>query len=176
LGTKEANTLWLATYFIGYIFGRWPGVIKVCAIGSAILLLFAVLTSNNITSDFKDRFILGRALHILFAVLIFSALLYACKGISIGNSLKISLLPPPHCQKTRFTGREYEIYLVHQTYILGPLSVIGYFNTLIDILISISLIIITVFLLIVTNDFVDSQLDKWIARIKLSIKRFGELN
>jgi predicted branched-subunit amino acid permease len=99
LGTKEANTLWLATYFIGYIFGRWPGVIKVCAIGSAILLLFAVLISNNITSDFKDPFILGRALHILFAVLIFSAPLYACKGTSIGNSLKLSLLPPP--KKTR---------------------------------------------------------------------------
>jgi hypothetical protein len=174
LGTKDANTLWLATYFIGYIFGRWPSVIKVCAIGSAILLLLAVLTSNNITSDFKDCFILGRALHILFAVLIFSTPLYACKGIKIDSTLNIRLLPPP--ETTRFTGREYEIYLVHQTYILGPLSVIGCFNNLIDIIISTSLIIITVFLLIVTNDFVDSQLDKWIAQIKLSIKKLGELN
>jgi hypothetical protein len=166
LETYEAKVLWIATYYIGYLFGRWPSIIKTCAITSAIMCSFALFKSNNITSDFKDCFILGRTLHVLFAVFFVTGPLYISKFITNGKVHNISILPPPKKKKIRhFIGREYEVYLVHQTYILGPLSVIGHFNNFIDILFSISLIILSAAVLIKANKIFDIQLSKFVTSV-----------
>lgn len=165
--TGEVNFIWIATYYIGYIIGRWPKVLNVIAIP---LILTAVIVFANVSpEDFKFSNY-APLLHIYTALVVIS--IFMICNISNIKPLIIGFYPPryPRLQllrcnnvfmsiinnchkvansinsfiKTHIVGRyEFETYLTHQTFILGPLTVIGLTgNKALDIFICLSLIVI----------------------------------
>lgn len=95
LKTGEANILWVETYFIGYILGRWPNMIKILVVPLVLLFSAILFQSSNVIVDFQDKSILGRGLHILLALLIVTSFLTVFQISKRNNKLIFIKLPPP---------------------------------------------------------------------------------
>lgn len=95
--TGEANLLWIATYFIGYMLGRYSKIIKYISLPIIVSLLF-LLCRPDIIEMFQDKTLIGRGVHILFAI---GLLLLSVQLVCLRNLLSVRILPPPEKYQIR---------------------------------------------------------------------------
>lgn len=120
--TGEADYLWIMTYFIGFILGMVPNICKALFIPIVILVAFMLL-DTPVLELFTDKSFAGRAIHIL------SALGILCLCIVVADVMrgKSGKYPPLLLSRKHpsWLGKfEFEVYLVHQTFLIGPLALV----------------------------------------------------
>lgn len=155
--TGNATYMWMLVYYTGYTAGRYHTSEFLHYILLSVGTIFAttILAGHNVTDVFRSSSPDGRLVHVCTAFMVFELIYLAytqagkyfhwIQDITRKRiSHKFTSYRPKRHINLGIKGREFEIYLVHQTFILGPLSVIGMTgNTPADVCISLVLIAIT---------------------------------
>lgn len=153
--TQHIYCYWIATYFIGYVMGRFGKIQPLIVVFATLtfIWLIASLGTTNIASAFRD----SEILHITFAIVFFYSLMLAFEILF--SKTKLEKLPFP------IGHFEFEMYLVHPIFIYGPFALLA-----ITPFVPLNILAMTVAIIIATAIFIklNKLISRWIGRVKPS--------